>query len=60
MTKSYTINSFCEAYSISRSFFYKLKTQGKAPHTFTLGNRVYISIESAQEWQNAMEARKGE
>ncbi len=55
MTKAYTINSFCEAYSISRSLFYKLKEQGKAPNTFTLGKRVLISIESAQEWQKIME-----
>jgi predicted DNA-binding transcriptional regulator AlpA len=55
MTKAYTINSFCEAYSISRSLFYKLKEQGKAPHTFTLGNRVLISIESAEKWQASME-----
>jgi len=55
MTKAYTINDFCTAYSISRSLFYKLKEQGKAPHTFTLGKRVLISTEAAQSWQKTME-----
>jgi len=56
MNKTYTINDFCKAYSISRSYFYKLKEQNKAPKTFTLGRKVLISMESAQEWQASMEA----
>lgn len=58
MTKAFTINDFCKAYSISRSLFYKLKDQDKAPKTFTLGKRVLISSEAAQEWQASMEAQK--
>ena len=60
MNKAYTINDFCTAYSISRSLFYKLKEQGKAPHTFTLGTRVLISAEAAQNWQLSMEKPLGE
>jgi predicted DNA-binding transcriptional regulator AlpA len=56
MTKAYTINDFCKAYSISRSLFYKLKEQGKAPKTFTLGKRVLISSEAAESWQESLEA----
>lgn len=56
MTKAYTINDFCKAYSISRSLFYKLKDQGKAPKTFALGKRILISREAAQSWQENLEA----
>ena len=56
MTKAFTINDFCKAYSISRSLFYKLKEQNKAPKTLTVGKRVLVSNESAQEWQESMEA----
>ncbi len=55
MTKAYTINSFCAAYSISRSLFYKLQEQGKAPKTFKLGKRVLISRDAAEAWQNTLE-----
>jgi len=56
MTQALTINDFCKAYSISRSYFYKLKEQDKAPKTFTLGRKVLISMESAQAWQESMES----
>jgi len=58
MTKSYTINDFCKAYSISRSYFYKLKEQNKAPRTYNLGKKVLISIDSAEQWQQSMEAQQ--
>ena len=56
MTKAYTINDFCKAYSISRSLFYKLKETGKTPKTFQLGSRILISSEAIEEWQKTMEA----
>ena len=56
MTQTYTINDFCKAYSISRSYFYKLKDQNKAPKTFSLGRKVLITAESASAWQKTMEA----
>lgn len=56
MTRAFTINDFCKAYSISRSLFYKLQHQGKAPQTFKLGKRVLISSDAAEQWQKSMEA----
>lgn len=55
MTNALTINDFCEAYSISRSYFYKLKEQNRAPKTFTLGRKVLISRQAAEEWQRTVE-----
>jgi len=56
MTKAFTINDVCKAYSISRSLFYKLQSQNKAPQTFNLGKRVLISSEAADVWQKSLEA----
>jgi predicted DNA-binding transcriptional regulator AlpA len=50
-TLAFSINEFCELYGFSRSYFYKLKEQGKAPKTYNLGKKVFISKESAEEWQ---------
>lgn len=55
MTRAQSIDDFCKAYGISRSFFYKLKDQNKAPKTMKVGQKVLISSEAAQEWQQSME-----
>ena len=55
--KVYSIKDFCKAFSISRSYFYKLKDQDKAPKTFNLGKKVMITSEAAHEWQKSMEAQ---
>jgi hypothetical protein len=36
--------------------FYKLQREGKAPRTYRVGNRQYISSESDREWRQAREA----
>jgi predicted DNA-binding transcriptional regulator AlpA len=51
-----SIDEFCTAHGISRAFFYKLQTKGKAPRIIKLGKRTLISIEAATEWRRAMEA----
>lgn len=56
MTQAYSLNDFCKAYGISRSFFYKLQSQDKAPKTIKLNGKVLISAESANEWKKALEA----
>lgn len=56
MTQAYTIDSFCELHSISKSFFYKLIKQGKAPKTMKVGKRILISSDAAQTWRKSMES----
>ncbi len=54
--KSYTVDEFCEAYSISRSFLYKLWENGLGPVYYKLGTRRFISFEAAEEWQKQNES----
>ena len=57
MTKAYSIDEFCKLYGISKSFFYKLKKQGKAPAIMSVGKRTLISSTSAFEWEKLMEEK---
>ena len=50
--EAYSVESFCEAHSISRSFFYELLNRGRGPRTLKIGKKVLISRESAAEWRN--------
>jgi hypothetical protein len=50
---AYTIKGFCEAHSISVSFYFKLKAQGLGPREMRLGTRVLITRESAAIWRRA-------
>ena len=56
-TKALTINQFCKMYGFTRSYFYKLKDQNKAPKTYNLGKRVYIAVADAEAWHEAMQAK---
>ncbi len=54
---AYSIAEFCESHGgITRQFFYKLQTQGKAPRIMRVGSRVLISAEAAADWRKEMEA----
>ena len=57
MTKAYSIDEFCNLYGISKSFFYKLKKQGKAPAIMSVGKRTLISSASALDWEKLMEVK---
>ena len=52
---AYTIAEFCRSHSISKSFFYILMQSGRAPGTFTLGRRRFVTKESAALWRHRME-----
>jgi excisionase family DNA binding protein len=54
--QSFTIDEFCEAEKISRSFFYKLDSQGKAPKTYPIGRTRRISLDAYKAWRTAREA----
>jgi excisionase family DNA binding protein len=53
MDESFTIKEFCAAEKISRAFFYKLQSQGKAPHTYPIGSNRRISREAYLAWRSA-------
>ncbi len=53
--EAFSVAVFCKNYGISRALFYKLRGEGKAPHTFNIGRRVLISREAARAWLSRME-----
>lgn len=54
--KAYSIDEFCRAHGISRAFYYKLKSVGKAPVEMAVGTRRLISDESGAAWRRQREA----
>jgi predicted DNA-binding transcriptional regulator AlpA len=56
MDESFTIDEFCASEKISRSFFYKLETQGNAPKTYPLGRTRRISGAAYVAWRTARES----
>lgn len=49
---SYTIPEFCRRNSISVTFYYQLRREGRAPDEMRLARkRVLISKEAAQAWR---------
>jgi excisionase family DNA binding protein len=48
-----SVLEFCEQYGISRSFFYKLRKQGKAPRTLNIGRRRLITSDAILEWEQS-------
>jgi hypothetical protein len=55
MKEAATIPQFCEAHNISRTHFYRLLKQGKAPRLMKVGRRTLIGCEAAAEWRRCME-----
>jgi hypothetical protein len=51
-----TIVQFCHEHHISRSFYYKLRAQGRGPAGIKLGKLTMISVEAAAAWRGRMEA----
>jgi excisionase family DNA binding protein len=56
MDESFTIDEFCAAEKISRSFFYKLAERGDAPKTYPVGRNRRISRASYEAWRASREA----
>jgi predicted DNA-binding transcriptional regulator AlpA len=49
----YNVSDFCKVAGISRSFFYKLQHEGKAPPVAKMGARNLIAMSDVTEWQKA-------
>jgi len=54
-----SIGEFCKAHNISRSKFYLLLDEGKAPRIMKIGRRTLISLEAACAWRRTMEVTSG-
>jgi hypothetical protein len=55
-----TVEEFCEAFRISKGFYYSLRNQGLGPREMKLGARTLISMAAANEWVVAREERMTE
>jgi hypothetical protein len=53
-----TIDEFCSARRISKSFFYKLRNQGRGPRLLKIGTVTRITAEAAAEFDRANEVAK--
>lgn len=51
----YTVDEFCEAHRISRTFFYNLRKSGDGPDTIKIKTRRLITKEAAARWRLKME-----
>jgi predicted DNA-binding transcriptional regulator AlpA len=51
----YSVDEFCSAHAISRAMFYKLRADGRAPRTMSVGSRTLISYEAAADWRRSCE-----
>ena len=47
---AFSIPEFCAAVKVSRTTFYALEAEGKAPVTFNAGRRRLISVDAARVW----------
>jgi predicted DNA-binding transcriptional regulator AlpA len=55
---SYSIGQWCERHSISRSTFYNLKKQGRAPDLIFIGDLPRIAAAADLAWQKAQAPHK--
>jgi predicted DNA-binding transcriptional regulator AlpA len=57
---SFSIDAWCRHRGLSRAMFYELDQQGKAPRTYYVGTRRFISSEADAAWLRAREAESNE
>lgn len=55
--QAYSVPGFCEAFGISKSFFYKLCLGGRGPKTLKVGRRTLVSKAAAMEWMAILESQ---
>jgi predicted DNA-binding transcriptional regulator AlpA len=55
-----TIPAFCEAESISRTQFYRMRKAGKGPRLHYIGTHPRVSAEARREWRRQLEAEAAE
>ena len=56
--RAMTVREWCEARRVSVPMFYKLAKQGRAPRSYRVGTRRFISNEADAAWQVQQEAEE--
>ncbi|MGF6568589.1 putative DNA-binding transcriptional regulator AlpA [Paraburkholderia sp. GAS333] len=54
LRRVFTIDEFCDAYHLSRSFYYRLRRTGQGPSEIHLGRKVMITLGDARAWEERM------
>jgi len=54
-TPALSIEQFCSEYGTTKPTFYKLLKTGRAPRSYTIGRRRFISRDAAIKWQSCIE-----
>ena len=50
-----SVEEFCRDHGFSKTLFYQLEKDGKAPRSMKIGRRRLITSEASAEWRKAME-----
>ena len=53
---SFSVEEWCRHRKLSRATFYELLQEGKAPRSYRVRNRRYISAEADDAWRQEREA----
>ncbi|WP_434115828.1 hypothetical protein [Paraburkholderia caffeinilytica] len=54
LPRVYSIDEFCDAYHLSRSFYYRLRNTARGPRETRLGRKVIVTVSDAREWEERM------
>lgn len=52
--RGWSIQEVCAIYGWSRSYFYRLEKQGKAPKSLKIGRRRLILESALKEWESLL------
>jgi len=55
MQSMFSVSAFCADNGLSRSLFYRLLKDGRAPRVTKIGRRSLIAATAAAEWRAQME-----
>jgi hypothetical protein len=57
---AYTITEFCDAYKLSRPFYFRIRNAGRGPVETRIGAKVLIGRDQAEAWFEAQRHLTGE
>jgi hypothetical protein len=55
--KCYSIHTFCVEHDLNYYTFRTLRNAGLGPRTFKIGNKEFVTEESATEWRRMMDGK---
>ena len=58
--KYYSLHTFCVEHDLNYYTFKLLRKAGLAPHTFKIGNKEFVTEESAAAWRRMMDGKPAE